>query len=893
MSPTHPGILQNRDNCQSIEGLKHKAMSNRYCARWNFAVPLLHLFACVLAFASTARLVMGADDIGAMLQRGLFEEEANHDLTAAIKAYESVVSATDAQRKLASTAVFRLAECYRKLGRTNDAIAQYQRVLRDFGDQTVLVELGGQNLAALGAGANVAGNGRGEQRRLLELEIKLMEKELEGMEARRKSGLLDSGAISTKQRELLALRRQLAALSDPANTDAGIPSTDEEEREVRRIQALIKDSPDLINAAGQGGVGPFGQGGATPLHKAAEKGQAVVARFLLANKAEVNSRRSGNITPLHEAVLNGHKSMTDLLLANGAEVNASASPEGTPLHYAAARGFKAIVEVLLAHGANPNALDYRNSTPLHSAVSKGFKSVAEALLDAGADVNIINKVTESNADQYAHNYGTPLHIAAYDGHKPLAELLIARRAKVDLRNQFGETPLHLVRNNTNMTSLLIAAKADVNARVLRPGNELGKTPLCISVQNNYAEMVELLLENGADPNVRFNETTDRQNESTPLLASVDRTGDNERIVRALLDHKADTGALKGNGYAALHLSMNNGSKAVALLLLEHGADVEIRETSGGNTPLGLMWGSKELVELLLDHKANPNAQNNDGNTPLHRLVTKTLQNAQSSWKEIAELLIAHGANVNLRNRQGLTPLNLYGVPARPSRADAIELAEVLRQHGAKDEQLDLEPDPESIRVWRKGMTFGRVIFVRDKAGQNRFTLMEAILNFYGARWEPAILAPRAAVAPRAEPARPIRNLSPGIPPPYLPAVGNPAASWVSPPPSYDPLNEIPFPDLTRIRILRLVDPAKNEKKIIAVNFINAAGIVLCDKDVLLEFGDIIEIPEREYRLDEGRVGMSSDQSHQFAECLPRRVEVTVKGKPTEVVLFPITSTTYL
>src|SRR6185436_17478333 len=102
-------------------------------------------------------------------------------------------------------------------------------------------------------------------------------------------------------------------------------------------------------------------------------------------------------------------------------------------------------------------------------------------------------------------------------------------------------------------------------------------------------------------------------------------------------------------------------------------------------------------------------------TPLHRLVERTFSNATPIETDLAELLIARGADVNLRNRQGLTPLNLYGVPAKPATPNGIEMARVLRQHGARDEQLDLEPDSNSIRIWRKGMTSGRVVFVRDAA----------------------------------------------------------------------------------------------------------------------------------------------------------------------------------
>src|SRR5260370_33708653 len=102
-------------------------------------------------FTLMAALLLGlaqfspaADSLNETLQKGLFEEEANHNLEAAIQAYQAVVQHTDEQRKLAATAVFRLGECYRKLGRTNEAAAQYERILRDFADQPSLAALSRQ-----------------------------------------------------------------------------------------------------------------------------------------------------------------------------------------------------------------------------------------------------------------------------------------------------------------------------------------------------------------------------------------------------------------------------------------------------------------------------------------------------------------------------------------------------------------------------------------------------------------------------------------------------------------------------------------------------------------------------------------------------------------------------
>src|SRR6476660_2159713 len=95
-----------------------------------------------------AQSTPAADTLSDALQKGLFEEEANHNLDAAIKAYQSVIDQTAEQRKFTATAVFRLAECYRKLNKTNEAVVQYQRVVRDFSEQTNLLVVSQKTLAA-------------------------------------------------------------------------------------------------------------------------------------------------------------------------------------------------------------------------------------------------------------------------------------------------------------------------------------------------------------------------------------------------------------------------------------------------------------------------------------------------------------------------------------------------------------------------------------------------------------------------------------------------------------------------------------------------------------------------------------------------------------------------
>src|ERR1043165_4025680 len=107
---------------------------------WCLLIVLFAFFA-VTSSAST-------NDLASALQKGLFEEEANHNFPAAIEAYQSVINRFDEDRKLAATAIFRVGEIYRKQGKTNEANAQYERVVREFSEQSALATLSQSYLAA-------------------------------------------------------------------------------------------------------------------------------------------------------------------------------------------------------------------------------------------------------------------------------------------------------------------------------------------------------------------------------------------------------------------------------------------------------------------------------------------------------------------------------------------------------------------------------------------------------------------------------------------------------------------------------------------------------------------------------------------------------------------------
>lgn len=85
--------------------------------------------------------------------------------------------------------------------------------------------------------------------------------------------------------------------------------------------------------------------------------------------------------------------------------------------------------------------------------------------------------------------------------------------------------------------------------------------------------------------------------------------------------------------------------------LLNGVDVNSRDIFGDNA--GLHWAARlglaEMARLLIDNGADLNIRNDEGFTPLHGA-------AGEGQKELVVILIAHGADVNARNKRGWTPL---------------------------------------------------------------------------------------------------------------------------------------------------------------------------------------------------------------------------------------------
>lgn len=320
--------------------------------------------------------------------------------------------------------------------------------------------------------------------------------------------------------------------------------------DVEALRRQLDARPDLVNAlAGRG----FPK--ATALHLAALRNQHEAARLLIARGADLDAREfPDNAAPLHFAAMYGDLVLVRLLVEAGADVEGKGDdPEVGVLGWATCfrQVREDVAEYLLAHGATLNiwtaiALDrvddlramigrhpallaarmtrmHHRRTPLHHAAAKNRPRIVQLLLELGADPGATDAAG-----------ATALTTAAQENADPaIASALLAAGARLDfltavntgryneaeamLRGDPGRIgregkdtiSLHLAVSRKNLTTIrwLLAHGVDVNAK--RSMWDCNGTALHMTVESGAIDIATLLLDAGADPNIRddkFNAT---------------------------------------------------------------------------------------------------------------------------------------------------------------------------------------------------------------------------------------------------------------------------------------------------------------------------------------------------------------------------------------------------
>lgn len=204
----------------------------------------------------------------------------------------------------------------------------------------------------------------------------------------------------------------------------------------------------------------------------------------------------------------------------------------------------------------------------------------------------------------------------------------------------------------NAVFALISQGVNVN----EPAGKSGYTPLHLATYIGHEDILQLLLESGAD--VNFAE----DHGNTALHYAVSRLT-NLRIVEYLITFGADVNARNTLGESALYMALkkplirrnkmlSTQDTQIIELLINSGADVN-QPDDEGRRPLhvSVVLENLEIVRMLYNAGARDSidARDDKGNTPVHLAVMN-----RDPW--ILDLFLMGAADCNIKNNEGLTPL---------------------------------------------------------------------------------------------------------------------------------------------------------------------------------------------------------------------------------------------
>lgn len=330
--------------------------------------------------------------------------------------------------------------------------------------------------------------------------------------------------------------------------------------------------------------------------------------------------------------------------------------------------------------------DEQGLTPLHVAAFYGYPLIIELLLESGSDINAL--------DNYVR---TPAHYAALRGQQNALLFLLHNNALMIGDNE-GNTPLHLCCSNGHdacVKALLYFmefsdSKLDINVQ-----NNQGDTPLHLSFKWGYSDIVQILIEQDADPlvcnrrgqtcfdcahNSKMVETFSvykKRNSERVRRSSIEITSQQKMITKIitatsdgdlrLVQHYlgiddenqnvqkfVDVNCSNYKGYTPLHVAATYGRADIVKILIGYGADVNLSTTSEQYTALHLAVMNKrgETVDILLDSKkCDLNKQDDCGNSVLHYACS-------NGSADIIKKLIDHGADLGIINKKFTSALDI-------------------------------------------------------------------------------------------------------------------------------------------------------------------------------------------------------------------------------------------
>ena len=422
--------------------------------------------------------------------------------------------------------------------------------------------------------------------------------------------------------------------------------------------------------------------GDTALVLSFKSGNDDVPKLLLQHGADPNITRIANVTPLMMALFHAPQ-LVDILLQYKAKPNKASNNGDTALIQACRDNHIDAVTSLLHHGADPSIAGELGMTPLLSATARGNEKIVQKLLDHPEGKASVNVKSEFGI--------SPLGAASINGLVSIAMRLLKATADPDLKMAGGETALMkaVIHQNQALTRLLILFGANINLKrndgatalmlacekrdeyifkmLLHSGadpnqvNEVGASALMIACYHEYLEIVKLLLQSDKTklniPNIHG---------VTPLAVAAQQGFYD--IVQELLENGADPNMAIKDGRTALIIAADAGHHDIVDTLIQHGAVVNTHT---------IIIGHLDASEMKDKLPRQSYVDLGDGRLEVKHLMTPLLAAITKGHIEVVKILLKAGADINERDPfSGTTSLVSALAHEKP------EIAQLLLDSGA-------------------------------------------------------------------------------------------------------------------------------------------------------------------------------------------------------------------
>ncbi|WP_039457870.1 ankyrin repeat domain-containing protein [Candidatus Jidaibacter acanthamoebae] len=445
----------------------------------------------------------------------------------------------------------------------------------------------------------------------------------------------------------------------------------------------------------------WGKNYETPLMVALNINDIKIARLLIEKGADVNTKARNGCTPLLRAVeCCKHNFVEELILKYGAEVNNNDENVYSPLMRAAYLGFDDTVEVLLKNNADVNQESkYFKSALMQALIGYGKTKTIELLFKSGANVNasfpdgdtpliaaikganieIVEKLLKYGADpNLLNNFGeTPLIVLAklINYYDEIAKLLVKYGARFDIGNTEGTPVMKAARyGNIEKIKSFIKLGADINYQhnkrtvlltaiswrqietvkfLLSLGAIIPEgMALYEAVSSNSIEIINLLLERGADPMLideihfkRLKHSIKKYPTSYTKVVGIVNKWSEQRKLKNIdkLNVTSSDNTITGKAFKAIE----DNDISIIKHILHAGVDPNNLINEQGLTLLGQAGqsGRYKITEILLKNKADPNKYKGFYYAPITKALTFGHFN-------IAKLLLRYGADPTIEDCSG-------------------------------------------------------------------------------------------------------------------------------------------------------------------------------------------------------------------------------------------------